>query len=49
MGAKCPHLHLSSIYERGPKSNGSKFIPCGKKCRDCGALLPPFGKQGDSR
>lgn len=36
MAAKCPHLSLFSLYRRGPKEAGSKFIPWGKACAQCG-------------
>lgn len=38
--ARCGHLSLSSLYERGPKAGGSKFILAAKKCRQCGAIFP---------
>lgn len=37
---KCNHNQQRTLYERGPSSEGSKFIPAAKKCRRCGALIP---------
>lgn len=38
---KCQHLQTQSLYARGPKAQGSKFIPVAKKCVKCGALIQP--------
>jgi hypothetical protein len=35
----CDHTKRVRVYRRGPKSEGSKFLPHGYVCPDCGKHL----------
>jgi hypothetical protein len=37
--APCPHEKTHTLYRRGPRGQGSPFLPDAKRCNQCRALL----------
>lgn len=35
---ECGHPSTFALYRRGPRANGSPFVPFGFACEDCGFI-----------